>query len=109
MQDMLCVIGNARSQQDNPITFRYSQFFITFVVESESGCISDIEVSTALKLTNDFIKSIFIGTSLSEMDDAIIEKVRTRYLGSSQKAIIVAYKDAVKKYKAWKTGIIITE
>lgn len=103
----LCIIGNARSQVDNPIARHFSSFFITFIVDSETGQIVDAEVSVVLRTTNEFLRSLFVGRSLAAADTTLEEEVRHRYLGSSQKAIIVAYKDAVKKYRAWRNGVIV--
>lgn len=108
-EELLCIIGNAKAPQGNPITHQFSQFFITFIVRAENGEIVDLEVSTVLKKTNDYIKTLFLGKDLCEVDDNLIETIRTHYLGSSQKALMVAYKDAVKKYRAWRGGVIITE
>ena len=108
-REKLCIIGNAKSQMGNPITHQFSQFFITFIADGESGEILDLEASVVLSLTNRFIKDIFLGRSLADVDPKIIEKIDHTYLGSSQKAIQVAYKDAVKKYRSWNKGIIIAE
>lgn len=105
----LCIIGNARSQSANPITHHYSAFFITFIVDADTGRILDAEVSVVLNLTGSFLRRLFTGRSLSETDEELLEEIRTRYLGSSQKALQVAYKDAVKKYRAWRNGVILTE
>ena len=105
----LCVIGNAKSQQGNPITHTYSQFFATFIVAPDSGEIVDVEVSVVLDLTKRFLQGLFVGRSLADVDEELLEEIRTRYLGSSQKALQVVYKDAVKKYRAWKNGVILTE
>lgn len=105
----LCIIGNARVQNDNPITHQFSSFFITFVADSDSGEIIDLQSSMTLSLTSNFVHDLFVGHSLAEIDEGLLGQVRSRYLGSSQKAIQVAYRDAVKKYKAWKKGLIITE
>ena len=108
-RERLCIIGNAKSQSGNPITHQFSQFFITFIADAETGEILDLEASVVLRLTNNFIKEIFLGKSLAEVDSEVIEKIDHTYLGSSQKAIQVAYKDAAKKYGSWNKGIIITE
>ena len=102
----LCVIGNAKVQNENPITHKFTQFFITFIVDSETGTIQEVEASMTLALTARFVEKLFLGKSLAATDEALLEAVRIRYLGSSRKAIAVAYKDAVKKYRAWKRGII---
>lgn len=110
MEDVsLCIIGNAKSQLDNPITRQFSSFFITFIVEAESGVITEAEASVVLRTTNNFLSSLFVGRSLESFDDSLEENIRNRYLGSSQKAIIVAYKDAVKKYRAWRKGITLID
>lgn len=102
----LCVIGNAKVQSENPITHKFSQFFITFIVDSETGAIQEVEASMTLALTARFVEKLFLGRSLAATDEELLDRVRTRYLGSSQRAIAVAYKDAVKKYRAWRRGII---
>lgn len=106
---LLCVIGNARSQSDNPITHLFSSFFITFIVESETGIIVEAEPTVVLQTTKEFLKTLFVGRSLKAVDEDLEEDIKRRYLGSSQKAILVAYKDAVKKYRAWCQGITITD
>ncbi|WP_291958298.1 DUF3870 domain-containing protein [Cloacibacillus sp.] len=108
-RETLCIIGNAKSPKSDPITHRFVHFFITFIADAETGEIIDLEVSTALQLTNIFIRGLFIGQSLAAVDEALLEKVRTHYLGTSQRAIQVAYKDAVRKYRAWRNNVIITE
>ncbi len=105
----ICVIGNAKSPSDNPITLRFSQFFITFIADGETGVISECEASMTLALTSKFIAGLFVGRSLARVDEELIELVRTRYLGSSQKAVIVAYKDAVRKFRSRKNGIILPD
>ncbi len=96
--DTICVIGNAKSGSDNPITHTYAHFFITFVVKIDSGEIVDLEASFTLPLTNRFVRGLFLGRSLAVVDEDLLCSIRCRYLGSSQKAIAVAYKDAVKKF-----------
>ena len=44
------------------------------------------------------MREIFIGKNFIKDQDKIIAEVERTYLGSSQKSIIVAYKDAIKKY-----------
>lgn len=105
----LCIIGNAKSQSDNPITHYYSAFFITFIVNADDGKILDAEVSMMLELTRSFTRQFFLGRSLVEVDQDLLEEIERRYLGSSQRAMQVAYKDAVKKYGAWRKGVSAAE
>lgn len=105
----LRIIGNAKSQSDNPITHHYSSFFITFIVDAENGKILGAEVSMMLELTRSFTRRFFLGRSLAEVDRELLEEIERRYLGSSQRAMQVAYKDAVKKYGAWRKGLPSSE
>lgn len=54
-----------------------------------------------LPATNNFIRGLFVGRSLAEVDGEVLECVRNTYLASSQKAIQMAYLEAVKKYRTW--------
>jgi len=98
------LIGNSKSQQDNPITQVYGQFFMGFLVDGPTGLIVDVECNAIISLTNDILKCLFIGQNIISDYDSLRSKVEKRYLGSSQKAILVAFKDAQKKYIDYKSG-----
>lgn len=103
-ENSLYIVGNSKSQMNNPITQMYGQFFIGFIIENESGKIIDIECNAIISLTNNILKDILIGENIAKDYDTIKNKVIKRYLGSSQKAILVAFKDAQKKYLDFKSG-----
>jgi flavin-binding protein dodecin len=92
------IVGNSRTNTDNAITQNFISFFLGFVVERDSGEIVDLSCSSTIRTTEEFIASLFMGKSLKSFDEAMENEIRNRYFGSSQKAIIVAYKDAVKKF-----------
>ena len=89
---------------NNPITQVYGQFFIGFIVESESGKIIDVECNAIISLTSNILKDILIGENITADYETIKNLITGRYLGSSQKAILVAFKDAQKKYLDFKSG-----
>ena len=91
--DTVYVVGNSKTNTDNAITNRFNSFFIGFVVEMKNDTIVDLSCSATIRTTDEFI-----GRSLIEFDLKLEEEIKRRYHGSSQRAIIVAYKDAVKKY-----------
>jgi hypothetical protein len=103
-ESALYIIGNSKSQQNNPITQLYGQFFIGFVVDSATGTIIDVECNAIIELTNKFLQDIFIGERISSDYEDLKAKITRRYLGSSQKAILVAFKDAQKKFLDFKSG-----
>ncbi|MCZ8512666.1 DUF3870 domain-containing protein [Paenibacillus filicis] len=102
-KDTIYVIGDAQASVNNPITQQYNAFFIGLVVDTASHKIIDAGCSSTIPLTSDFVRSIFIGHSMQHLESVAAE-IRRRYHGSSQKALIVAYKDAQKKYKLALSG-----
>lgn len=97
-KDTIYIVGDAQSSTNNPITQQFSAFFIGLVVDTTNNKIIDAGCSSTIEVTSEFIRSIFIGYSILESDE-VENEIRRRYFGSSQKALIVAYKDAQKKYK----------
>ncbi len=95
-EDTLYVVGDAKSPQNNPITEKFKAYFLALVIDRKTHLIVDVECSTTLALTNRFIREFFIGQHIQNND--IGTQITQRYLGSSQKALIVAFKDAQKKY-----------
>ena len=93
------VIGHGKTSNDNAITERFKIFFIGFIIDTETDEIVDIGCSTTLPTTEEFIAGIFVGRKFDKFYDDIEQEVIRRYFGSSQKAIVVAYKDALKKYQ----------
>ncbi len=106
-ENTIYIVGNAKSQQNNPITHQYGQFFISFVVERETGKIAACGTSATIPITTDFICSMFTGKSLQDDVQAVKEELESRYFGSSQKAILVAYKDACKKFSRIQSGLAV--
>jgi hypothetical protein len=103
-EDSLYIVGNSKSQMNNPITQVYGQFFIGFIVEKTNGNIVDVECNSIISLTNNILKDILVGENMAADYDTIKNQITGRYLGSSQKAILVAFKDAQKKYLDFKSG-----
>lgn len=101
----LYIVGNAKSQQNNPITRQYGQFFIGFVVERDTGLIVACGTSSTIAITNEFISSLFTGKSLQDDPEEIRRQLESRYFGSSQKAILVSFKDAQKKFSRILSGL----
>ncbi len=92
------IMGHGRTNADNAITQQFLMFFIGFVVDTKTDEVIDISCSSTIDVTEKFIKSLFIGKKFDRFDENIEFSVYKRYFGSSQKAIIVCYKDALKKY-----------
>lgn len=101
-ENSLYIVGNSKSQMNNPITQLYGQFFIGYIVDNNTGKILDAECNAIIETTNKFIRDIFIGENMGIDSEIVKSRIEKRYLASSQKAIIVAFKDAQKKYFDYK-------
>ena len=84
--DKKYIVGNAKTNLDNPITKNYNKFFLAFIVSDKDDIILETEVSSILKITNSFVREIFVGKNFIKDQDKIIAEVER------------TYKDAIKKY-----------
>jgi len=97
-KDTVFIVGHGKTGADNPITANYKIFFIGFVVDPKTDRIVDLECTATLDITKRFIYELFEGNDFSRYDEALEQEIMTRYFGTSQKAVITAYKDAQKRY-----------
>lgn len=98
-QNTLFLIGDSRTDRENPITVKFGQFFIALEVDADTEEIVGFGCSHTVELTEDFLRRIFVGRRIVQ-DAALIEnEVETRYFGASRKAIIVSFRDALKRFK----------
>jgi hypothetical protein len=102
-KDTVYIVGHGKTSNDNAITEQFKIFFIGFVIDTKTDKIIDLGSSTTIDVTSNFIKSMFVGKSFKAYSEEIEADILKRYFGSSQKAIITAYKDALKKYESIKT------
>ncbi|MFO1446456.1 DUF3870 domain-containing protein [Bacillus sp. Bva_UNVM-123] len=91
------IVGDSKTALNNPIMQKYNSFFIGLVIDRETDEIVDAECSSTINLTSLFIRSLFKGKSIMEVD-RMLEEIEQRYFGSSQKALMVAFKNASIKY-----------
>jgi hypothetical protein len=92
------IIGDSKTNMDNAITVIYNSYYIAFEIDVHTDEIIDVGCAHTIDITERFVKKIFLGKSIID-SDKIIEEIYRRYHGTSQKAIIVSYKDALKKYQ----------
>ena len=92
------IVGHGKTGIDNAITSNYKIFFIGFVIDTETDLIVDLECTATLDITKRFVQDIFLGKSFKAYDDALENEILARYFGTSQKALVTAYKDAQKRY-----------
>ncbi|HWJ79932.1 MAG TPA: DUF3870 domain-containing protein [Niallia sp.] len=91
------IIGESKTSSNNAIMQQYNGFFIALIVDKVSHMIVDAECSSTIGITSTFIKSMVVRKSLLDID-ILLEEIESRYFGSSQKAVMVACKNAHLKY-----------
>lgn len=99
------IIGIAKSQQNNPITQQYGRFLLGFVVNRNTGVIESCGSTVVMKSTYDFLDDLFRGRNIETEGELIRSELENRYFGASQKAIMVAFKDAQRRFRLFKQGI----
>ena len=96
--DTILVVGQAKPSREDAIYNLHGEFYISLVVEKESGRILDVECNTILSVTRNFIASIFIWKSLRTDLKELEQEIRSRYFALTQKPLIACMKDAYNRY-----------
>ncbi|RWR13971.1 DUF3870 domain-containing protein [Siminovitchia fortis] len=102
-KEAIYVVGDSKTASNNPIMQQYNAYFIGLVVDTRNHEILEVECSSTIPLTSKFVKSLFTGRFMHEQEE-IISEIESRYFGSSQKALIVAFKNALIKYNQLISG-----
>jgi len=76
-----------------------------FIVDRDSGIILTCSSTTVMQATDQFLQSIFVGKNMLTDIEIIKNEVENRYFGASQKAIIVAWRDAQRRFQNIQKGI----
>lgn len=97
-RNTIYIVGHGKTATDNAITSNYKIFFIGFIVDINTGEIIDLECTATLDITRRFIRRIFLGRNFSSYDPSLESEILSRYFGTSQKALVTAYKDAQKRF-----------
>lgn len=104
-ENTIYIIGFAKSQQGNPITQQFGRMLLGFVLHKDTGIIESCGSTVVMQTTYDFLNSLFRGRHMLTDGDLIKRELENRYFGASQKAILVAYRDAQRRYKLFQQGV----
>ncbi|MEW9094521.1 MAG: DUF3870 domain-containing protein [Clostridiaceae bacterium] len=97
-KNTIYITGISRANSTDPITIMYNGFFLGLIINMDNGEIIDITCNAISNVTSDFIKSILVGYNLISDLDHMINEINSRFLGTAQKALIVALKDVHNKF-----------
>lgn len=93
------VIGESRTNADNAITQMYGSFYMAFEVDDETYEVLDFSCTHTLEITQRFLSKLFLGQQFQDIENWLEGTLDLRYGGSSRKAVLVSYKDALKRWK----------
>jgi len=98
------VTGVAKISKDDPIASSYEVFFVSLVVDRETGVIVDSTCNTARDMTKEFIRSLLVRGNLETGIEDIVAEIQSRFFGLVQKSLVVALKDAHNRFLVLKRG-----
>ena len=93
------VIGESRTNADNAITKNYGTFYMAFEVDDRTFEVLDFSCTHTIATTESFLSKIFLGQVFPEIDEWLESTLNRRYGGSSRRAVLVAYRDALKRWR----------
>ncbi len=105
LPDSYFVIGESRTNSDNAITRIYGSFYMAFEVDGKSERVLKFQCTHTLALTEEFLRQWFLGQSFPQIGDWLEQALAQRYGGSSRRAVLTAYRDALKRYSAMRRGL----
>ena len=92
------VIGESRTNADNAITKMYGTFYMAFEIDDDTCEVLDFSCTHTIDTTQSYLRKLFLGQNFAEIDGWLEETLNSRYGGSSRKAVLVAYRDALKRW-----------
>ena len=101
MQDIhsVFVIGESRTNADNAITKAYGSFYMAFEIDDVTYEVLDFSCTHTVGVTERYLSKLFLGKQFQDIENWLERKLERRYGGSSRKAIMVSYQDALKRWQ----------
>lgn len=93
------VIGESRTNADNAITKMYGSFYMAFEVDDVTNEVLDFSCTHTVDVTERYLSKLFLGNRFQDIDNWLEKELEQRYGGSSRKAVIVSYRDALKRWQ----------
>ena len=97
-QNTILVVGQAKPSREDAIYNLHGEFYISLVLNKETGEILDMDCNTILEVTKKFVASMLIGKSLKDDVKVMEMEIKARYFALTQKPLIACIKDAYNRY-----------
>jgi len=98
-KNMIFITGQARPIKEDVINNVYQVLSLGLVIDKETNIIVDVDCTTVMDLTKNFIREILIGRNFIMDINDIEHEIRERFFGLIQKPLIVSLKDANNRYR----------
>lgn len=99
-KNAILVVGQAKPSRADAIYQTHGEFYISLVLERDTGRILDMNCNTILDVTAEFVRDILVGRRLTEELPEMVAEIRARYFALTQKPLIASLKDAANRYRA---------
>jgi|LAHS01.1.fsa_nt_gb hypothetical protein len=93
------IISYAQFPENMSVTLAYKYVGIGFIIDTSTGIIIDTACTYLTHEARKFIKDLIVGYNLNVSGiEPLIEKVKKRFHGPSQKSVCVLLRDNYNKY-----------
>ena len=93
-------VGHAKPPANTVSGQMYTILSVVCEVEMDTGVIVAAEFTVATELAKDYLNRLLAGCNLGTDEDAIVERLEKCYFSGTQKALIQAFRDMAKRYRA---------
>ncbi len=93
-------VGHAKPPSNTVSGQMYTILSVVCEVDMETGRIVAAEYTVATELARDYLSRLLVGRDLAADEDAIVAELERCYFSGTQKAIIQAFRDMAKRYRA---------
>jgi hypothetical protein len=93
-------VGHAKPPANTVSGQMYTILSVVCEVEMDTGVIVAAEFTVATDLAKDYLDRLLSGRSLATDEDAIVRELEGCYFSGTQKALIQAFRDMAKRYRA---------
>lgn len=97
-EDAVFVTGVSKVSKEDAINAMYGTFSLSIVIDVHSNRIIGASCNMVMQETKDFVAHILMGKNIVTEVDDMCAALRKRFLALSQKAVIVALRDAQNRY-----------
>ncbi len=93
-------VGHGKPPADTVSGQMYSILSVVCEVDMATGVIIAAEFTVATELAKDYLNRLLTGRNLGTDEDAIVAELESCSFSGTQKALIQAFRDTAKRYRA---------